>query len=179
MQRAAGVDITWAVVPSGSPRREHAWRLLAGMLPAEAELDNPCTRCGGPHGALVVAHAPFVASVTYAGGYAIAAVANISDAESLGVDAEPVEDVRRDAAGMAGLLGAGEATLRQWVRVEAALKADGRGLRVEPGSVVVTTVEDGWTAAVPDGEVYTGWDVPGPPGILVSVATLSPRRPVP
>jgi 4'-phosphopantetheinyl transferase len=57
------------------------------------------------------------------------------------------------------------------------LKADGRGLRVEPATVVVSAAAGGWTAAVPDGEVYIGWDAPGPPGILVSVAVLSPQSP--
>ena len=76
------------------------------------------------------------------------------------------------------LPGGGEATVRVWGRVEAALKADGRGLRVEPATVVVAPAADGWTAAAPDGDVYTGWDVPGPPGVLVSVAVLSRVSPV-
>jgi 4'-phosphopantetheinyl transferase len=174
---ASIVDVAWAAVPPDSPRRDHAWRLLAELLPAGADLENPCPRCGGPHGPVVVARAPFVASVTYAGGYAIAAVAATRDAAALGIDAEPELDARRDAAGMTGVLGDGHATVRDWVRVEAALKADGRGLRVEPATVDVVPAADGWTAAVPDGDVYTGWDVPGPPGILVSVAVLSRESP--
>ncbi len=170
------VDVAWAEVPSGSPRREHAWRLLTRMLPAGAALSNPCPRCGGPHGPVVVSGAPFVASVTYAGGFAIAAVAATRDAAALGIDAEPEHDPRRDAAGMAGVLGDGEASVRDWVRVEAALKADGRGLRVEPATVAVTADTEGWTAVVPGGDVYAGRDLPGPPGLLVSVAVLSPAR---
>ncbi|MFF2488715.1 chemotaxis protein CheY [Microbacterium sp. NPDC058062] len=168
------VDIAWVEVPPGEPRRAHAWRLVRTMLPADAALSNPCPRCGGPHGAVVVAHVPFLAGVTYAGGYAIAAVAATQDAAALGVDAEPEHDARRDAAGMSGVLGDDEASVREWIRVEAALKADGRGLRVEPSTVVVAPTADGWTATVPDGEVYAGWDAAGPPGILVSVAVLSP-----
>ena len=167
------VDIAWAEVPAGSPRRAHAWALLARLLPADAELDNRCPRCGGPHGPVTVSGAPFVASVTYAGGYAIAAVAEIRDAAAVGIDAEPEYDARREAAGLAGVLGDGEATARDWVRVEAALKADGRGLRVEPATVVVAATADGWTATVPGGEIYTGWDAAGPPGVLLSVAVLS------
>lgn len=171
------VDIAWAEVPPGAPRREHAWRLLRGMLPAGAELSNPCPRCGGPHGPVTVSHAPFLASVTYAGGYAIAAVAATREAAALGVDAEPEHDARRDAAGMSGVLGDGEASVREWIRIEAALKADGRGLRVEPSTVVVAWAANAWTATVPGGEVYAGWDAAGPPGILVSVAVLSPASP--
>jgi len=171
---ASVVEVAWAEVQPGSPRREQAWRLLAGMLPVGAALDNPCPRCGGPHGPVVVAHAPYVASVTYAGGFAIAAVARKRHAAALGVDAEPAEDPRREAAGMRGVLGDGEVTVRQWLRVEAALKADGRGLRVEPATVTVTASDDGWEAAVPGGAVYAGSDVAGPPGVLVSVAILTP-----
>jgi len=171
------VDIAWVEVPPGEPRREHAWRLLRAMLPAGAELSNPCPRCGGPHGPVAVSHAPFLAGVSYAGGYAIAAVAAARDAAALGIDAEPEHDARRDAAGMSGVLGDGEASAREWIRVEAALKADGRGLRVEPSTVVVAWAANAWTATVPGGEVYAGWDAAGPPGILVSVAILSPGSP--
>ncbi|WP_239066309.1 hypothetical protein [Microbacterium hibisci] len=111
-----------------------------------------------------------MASVTYAGGYAIAAVASTEDAVALGIDAEPLDDARRDAAGMRGVLGDGIASVRDWVRVEAVLKADGRGLRVDPATVVVDATDDGWTAEVPGGEVYDGWDAPGPPGVLLSIA---------
>ena len=180
MRGAPPVELAWTEVPHGAVRREHAWRLLAGMLPRGAELANPCPRCGGAHGPVVVAHAPFVASVTYAGGYAVAAVAATTDAAALGIDAEPEHDARRDTAGMNGVLGGGEATVREWVRVEAALKADGRGLRVDPATVAVVVVAprpDHWRASVPGGSVYTGWDVPGPPGVVVSVAIL-PSRPL-
>lgn len=176
MHGPAPVDVAWVEVPPGSPRREHAWRLLSRLLPRGAVLGQRCPRCGGPHGPLVVSDAPYVASVTYAGGYAIAAVAATTDAAALGIDAEPLEDARRDAAGMTGVLGEGEATVRDWTRVEAVLKADGRGLRVEPAAVELVVRDAGWTATVPGGDVYTGWDAPGPPGVLLSVAVLMPRR---
>ena len=51
------------------------------------------------------------------------------------IDAELETDPVRDAAGLNGILGARSGVrVRDWVRVEAALKADGRGLRVDPGS---------------------------------------------
>jgi 4'-phosphopantetheinyl transferase len=170
------VDIGWVAIAPGAPRRRQAWHLLSGMLPHGAMLGNRCPRCDGPHGRVTVSGAPYLVSVTYAAGYAIAAVASMTDAAALGIDAEPEVDARRDAAGMRGVLGAGEATVREWTRVEAALKADGRGLRVDPASVVVTAADDGWTAGVPDGAVYDGWDAPGPAGVLLSVALLAPGR---
>jgi 4'-phosphopantetheinyl transferase len=126
---------------------------------------------------VVVAGAPIVASVTYAGDVAIVAVAHTRDAAALGIDAEPLDDHRRDRAGMAGVLGEGEATVRDWTRVEAVLKADGRGLRVDPAAVALAVGEDGWTATVPGGATYGGWDAAGPPGIELSVAILRTRRP--
>ncbi|WP_109210159.1 MULTISPECIES: chemotaxis protein CheY [Microbacterium] len=168
------VRLAWAEVPPAEPRRDHAWRLLAQMLPAGAELDNTCPRCGGPHGPVVVRGAPFLASVTYAGSWTIAAVAATGDAGALGVDAELEVDSRRDAAGMAGLLEDDDATVRDWVRVESVLKADGRGLRVDPRSVAVMADAGGWTAVVPDEGVYDGSDAAGPGGVLVSVA-VQPR----
>jgi len=173
---ASPVVLAWTEVPPGSSRRAHAWRLLADLLPGGAVLDNPCLRCGGPHGPVVVTNAPYRASVSYAGRFAVAAVAPIRDAAALGIDAELLSDPRRDAAGMTGLLQDGETTAREWTRVEAALKADGRGLRVEPATVhvIVGPSPGEWAASVPGGAIYTGWDAAGPDGVLVSVAILSP-----
>ena len=63
------------------------------------------------------------------------------------------------------------------VRVEAALKADGRGLRVAHEEVRVAERPggydgvDGWTAHVPGApDVISGWDAGGVPGVLVAVA---------
>lgn len=171
------IEVAWAEVEPGRTRRAQAWRLLAEMLPPDAALSNPCPWCGGPHGRVRVSHAAFVASVTYAAGYAIVAVAATADAVALGIDAEPALDRRREAAGMSGVLGEDVASARDWVRVEAALKADGRGLRIDPATVRVAPAEGGWTAAVPGGMVFRGRDVAGPPGIMVSVATLAPSWP--
>ena len=71
---------------------------------------------------------------------------------------------------MHGVLGRGEAAARSWTRVEAALKADGRGLRVDPATIEVHETATGWTAAVPDGGTFEGWDAAGPASLIVSVA---------
>ena len=154
-----GVRIAWQGVPEGTPRREAAWSLLHELLPLGATIDNPCPRCGGPHGPVRIQGARAVASVTYAGGRAVVAVCEGADA-----------DERRDAAGLTGVLGAGEASVRSWTRVEAALKADGRGLRVDPASVTVEEGPDGWRAHVPGGGTIIGWDAAGPGDLVVSVA---------
>jgi len=177
----AGVQLAWAAVPPDEPRRETAWRLLRSLLPAGAELSNPCPRCGRPHGPVRVSGADALASVSYAGTIAVVGVADTALFQAFGIDAEAEYDGNRDAAGFGGILGPGRASLREWTRVEAALKADGRGLRVDPASVVVGErgAEDsagyGWDAVVPDGATFAGWDASVPAGILVSVA-VRPRE---
>jgi 4'-phosphopantetheinyl transferase len=117
-----------------------------------------------------------VASVTYAGNFAIIGVARQDAATSLGIDGEPAVDPRRDAVGLGGVLGPGRtADVRAWTRVEAALKADGRGLRVDPGLVEVTARAGGWTARVPGREqTLRGLDLgDGPPGVVLSAAMVT------
>ena len=165
------LQLAWQVVPTGAARREVAWDLLRGMLAPGAELSNPCARCGGPHGPVRTTDASARPAVAYASGVAVAAVASAGPG-TFAIDAELEIDPVRDAAGLNGILGARSGVrLRDWVRVEAALKADGRGLRVDPGTVVVAPMgDDGWQAVVPDGPVITGWDVDGPHGLVLSAA---------
>ncbi|MCC2030982.1 chemotaxis protein CheY [Microbacterium allomyrinae] len=177
------VRLAWAEVPTGIPRREIAWRLLRGLLAADAELTNPCPFCGGPHGPVKTTDAAGRPAIAYAGTTAVAAVADVGAAGgAFAIDAEPERDAVRDAAGLAGVLGSGaDVHVRDWVRVEAALKADGRGLRVDPGDVVVT--EEGprrWSAIVPGAPApLLGWDLDGPPGVLVSAAVSAAAEEAP
>ncbi|MET4158240.1 hypothetical protein [Agromyces sp. PvR057] len=73
-------------------------------------------------------------SLAHAPGLAVAVAANVP----VGIDAETrtIPDERIDAIRKVTRLGAGDA-LRHWVRVEAVLKADGRGLRIDPADVSV------------------------------------------
>lgn len=167
----SAVRLAWAPVPPGTPRRETAWATLRSLLPDGVELTQVCSRCGGPHGPIAVAGAPARVSVAYAGVFAIVAVADERVVSALGIDAELEVDPVRDAAGLAGVLGPGSSpSVRAWTRVEAALKADGRGLRVDPARVRVDGDGEGWSAHVDGGGVFAGWDATGPDGVLVSVA---------
>lgn len=123
-----------------------------------------------------VTGAPWLASVSYAGTIAVVAVhPRVHRAgfvpTGLGIDAEPLEDAVRNAAGGApgGLL--------RWVRTEAALKADGRGLRIDPAHVEIAETIDGWRARVPGRDCPVTGVEPAPsaeralaPGVLLSVA---------
>lgn len=165
--------LTWATAPQGrDERRCVAWRLVGALLADvghdAATLDNPCTRCSGPHGALVVTGAPWRASIAYAGTFAVAAIAP-ETVHAFGIDAEPLIDPVRDRAGWSGT---GTDGVTTWVRTEAALKADGRGLRVEPQTVRIALGATGWTAHVPGRPApLIGWDAASaPPGVFVALS---------
>jgi 4'-phosphopantetheinyl transferase len=66
---------------------------------------------------------------------AVVAVASVEG--RLGVDVEPLDGSAERAAAIASVAGAGG--IRRWTSVEAVLKCDGRGLRVDPRGVEVTT----------------------------------------
>jgi 4'-phosphopantetheinyl transferase len=115
-----------------------AARLLGTSRPESAppfSIDATCPACGGAHGRPLVSGGRRVhVSIAHAAdrAFAVAAFAPV------GIDAEP-HDTPRDR-----LAAVGELTRRRrldplgaWTRIEAVLKADGRGLRVDPGEVVL------------------------------------------
>lgn len=98
---------------------------LTGADPADVTVRARCATCGGPHGRPVLGGSRALdalhASVAHAGDAVVVAVSTDGpigmDAESRGREAPP------------------GTTLGEWVRIEAVLKADGRGLRVDPSRV--------------------------------------------
>ncbi|MFT2691919.1 4'-phosphopantetheinyl transferase family protein [Clavibacter zhangzhiyongii] len=98
---------------------------LVGAQPDEVTIRARCATCGGAHGRPVLGGSRALdalhASVAHAGDAVVVAV---SAEGPIGIDAEP-----RDREAPPGTMLAG------WVRIEAVLKADGRGLRVEPSLV--------------------------------------------
>ena len=180
-------------------------------------LDARCPSCGGPHGPLVLglspsassaSSAPTVPSLSLSTSEDVIVVA-VSDDARLGVDVEVLFSARRGVASgdvarrvrdVAAVLdmdaGNERDVLQRWVRVEAVLKADGRGLRVDPCDVSVIEEDaddqdhdnhhdqddDGgagpatgsrrWRATVRDDAdvVYRGSDLALAPGIVGAVA---------
>jgi 4'-phosphopantetheinyl transferase len=114
-------------------------------------------------------------SVSYLPGWTVVAVTR--EYGRIGVDAVPA-----DAAGLERVL-PGETDARDWARVEAVLKADGRGLAVDPAQVVVEESADGWRAWIvehPDDRNSTaewrGWDLDGPEGVVAALAVDGPAE---
>lgn len=108
--------------------------LLAAIGPrdAGAAVDATCPDCGRSHGRPRLPTRPSLhLSLSHAAGLAFAVAASAP----IGIDAEPLGTDPARLAGAAALLpGRGDA-LRRWTAVEAVLKAEGRGLRVDPVEV--------------------------------------------
>ncbi|WP_309617834.1 hypothetical protein [Salinibacterium sp.] len=112
-------------------------RELAGELlcldPAAVPLSATCPDCGGPHGQ------PRIPGLTVSLSRCAAAIVAVAALEgSVGVDVEPLGGTAERDAAIADVAGGGG--IRHWTSVEAALKADGQGLRVDPRGVNVTRV---------------------------------------
>ena len=97
-------------------------------------------------------------------------IAAASFDHAVGVDVETVVQAegRLEAIGQL----TGESTLRSWTRVEAVLKADGRGLRVEPGDVRYDSEGAAWVRGSNRRYLVAEHDVD--PAILVSLAIAMP-----
>ena len=117
-------------------------RALAGQVlgvePTRLSVTARCPDCGGPHGAPVLVGGPAGAAVNVSYSGAIVAVAVSADVP-VGVDVETPVARSRELAELAVSDAGGGGTavdpLRQWTRVEAVLKADGRGLRLDHSAV--------------------------------------------
>jgi len=144
-------------------------------------LSTLCERCGGNHGRPRLERAPVAVSISYAGTMvAVAAVPHV-DAVAVGVDLEaltpggasqPLHSLDRlflphsppDTAG--------------WSLIEAAVKADGRGLTIDLADVVVGDVGTGtsrrWRAVRLPGrfDAVDAAVVGGPPGFVLSAAMV-------
>ncbi|MBF4617707.1 4-phosphopantetheinyl transferase [Clavibacter sp. VKM Ac-2873] len=114
---------------------------IVGADPADVTVRARCATCGGAHGRPVLGGSRALdglhACVAHAGDAVVVAV---SADGPIGIDAEP-----RDREGPPGM------TLADWVRIEAVLKADGRGLAVDPARVRFADDAHGTVAWI-DGE---------------------------
>jgi len=128
---------------------------------ADTGIRQRCEVCGGvDHGPLRSDDAAI--SVAYAPGVVVAAAAH---ARAIGIDVE------RDAGALPGLdalfAPSPPPDAGGWTAIEAALKADGRGLRVDPATVVVA---DGRARVPGHDRTIAVHRVTGPAGYVVSLA---------
>jgi len=147
---------------------------LAGVDAAAVGFDSACEDCGLPHGKPRVS-APAAArgihvSVTHACELVVVAA---SAGHPIGVDAEPAGASAERIAAIEDVAGPSSDAILHWTRVEAVLKADGRGLRVDPRTVRV----DG-NGATLEGATYRLSTVQVD-GFVVSVAVADAEAPEP
>lgn len=118
---------------------------LTGMQPGKVPLTAHCPDCGGPHGQPVLVGSHLRLSLSRCSSVIVAAAIW---GRAIGVDVERVEATAERRAAVR-LVGGVEST-RHWTRVEATLKADGRGLRVDPRQVMVSERESRVESSVLD-----------------------------
>ncbi|WP_251856963.1 4'-phosphopantetheinyl transferase superfamily protein [Herbiconiux sp. L3-i23] len=114
-----------------------------GEDPGELALSARCETCGGLHGRPRVTHPVALRhlslSVSHSQGVTAVAAAT---GRAIGIDLEARSD-----AGVPAMPD-GFSTLAEWTRAEAVLKADGRGLRVDPLAVAVIEDAEGVHATI-------------------------------
>ena len=138
---------------------------LTGIAPAHVQLTATCPDCGGPHGRPVAPGTGLHLSLTHGADVVVAAASD----RPVGIDVEPAIAPAAVLADIGSLTG--HAALLSWTRTEAILKADGRGLRVDPTHVVL----DGSRGWVDDSPArYDLSEVEVSAGVRVSVAVAAP-----
>jgi len=127
-----------------------------------------CRRCGARHAGVEITGVPAAASVSYAPGLVVAAAARGPRVSRLGVDVERDAVNAPRSRDLQRLLGPSTVSpLRRWTRIESVVKADGRGLRVDPADVHFRA---GYGRVSGDPAWYRVTDVAGPAGYLISLA---------
>ena len=136
---------------------------LLGIELADVPLTASCPDCHREHGRPVVVGTDLQVSLAHS---ADAVVAVAAWGARVGVD---LESAGTSVGDLAPLIRT--PSLQRWTRIEAVLKADGRGLRVSPDLVEFATTADGDIGWVPDAPArYRVWEVDLDPAVRVSVA---------
>jgi 4'-phosphopantetheinyl transferase len=185
--RYGPVVVAWTERPTtDAPARRRAGDDLLRALvrelggPVDAGIARLCPECGShEHGAPAVQGEPIVVSVAYAGPLVVGAAARQEDAASVGIDVEPAD---RSIGDLAALFApAPSPDLEGWTRIEAVLKATGRGIRIAPSTVAIGSQPGplpGFlrTTSPPGLMVAT---VDSPAGFVVSLALADGSRRLP
>lgn len=179
-----------AMDPARAARFATGRALLADALSALTPLDgirlsSTCEQCGGDHGRPRVFGDRFGVSVSYAGDMVIAAAARLDAVTAIGVDIEQVTSSERTALVELATLFAPQPppTLREWTLIEAAVKTDGRGLRVPASEVRLgddssVVLPGGFAVRMPGRAVpIEAAAAPAPAGFVVSVAVAPAAAP--
>lgn len=155
---------------------------LAGELTtvADLQLTTTCEQCGAEHGRPRLACAPVEVSVSYAASVVAVAAVRRADAAAVGVDieVEPVAGRNAPLDALARLFAPlPPPDIERWTLIEAALKADGRGVAVDVAQVQLGPVgsgarEESRAVRLPGrSEALSAAVIAGPAGFVLSAAT--------
>lgn len=172
-QRIQGVLVGW--VNAGGGRRGDAARAAADDLLAAlarelglavSPISRECPVCGSSAHGRPALGPDAVGSVSYTGGMVVAAVAPTTFARTLGVDVEN-GDAAVTSDELAVLFSPEPApTLADWARIEAAVKADGRGFQLAPTEVTLGVGD----ARALEGPLLVTEMVDAPSGRVIAIA---------
>ena len=179
-----------AMDPARAARFTTGRSLLADALSSLTPLDgirisSVCDQCGADHGRPRVLGDRFGVSVSYAGDMVIAAASRLDLVTSIGVDMERATSSEHTALVELTALFSPQPppTLREWTLIEAAVKADGRGLRVPVSDVHLGGdapggLPGGFAVRMPGRTApIEAASAPGPAGFAVSVAVAPAAEP--
>ncbi len=127
--------------------RALAVELADALLPgSDLRMTTTCGRCGGEHGRPRFERAPIALSIAYAQDVVVVAVAPVEDAVAVGVDIErePPGGAHARLEALRRLFApACPPDTAEWTLLEAAAKANGRGLDFDLSAVVIGDVGSG------------------------------------
>lgn len=131
-----------------------------------------CPDCGRSHGrpAAVGASGVLHLALSHAAGRAFAIASRVP----IGIDAEPLDAPAGRLDAIDDLAPGRGHPLHRWTAIEAVLKADGRGLRLPPGAVVLRAPVRGIATARLDGRDYR-LRTSRAAGCVVTVAEAQPE----
>ena len=173
MERASvgPVRLAWARARGDDDRQRGRTLLLSlvteisGALPPDVVITAVCPDCGGSHGRPTLERPTGLhLSVAHCSAGTVVAVATAP----VGVDLELTAGDPTRLTAIEKVAGASPDPLRHWTRIEAVLKADGRGLRVDPREVRVAD-----DTAQLSGSRYLLFAPQLEPGWVVSVAVAA------
>lgn len=177
----------FGILRGGDARRFLVGRaMLADLIaeltgPADPGFTTTCERCGADHGRPRLERAPAAVSISYAGSLVAVAAARLADAAAVGVDVEAEPPAGGDD--LVTVLGplfapAPAPDVEGWTLIEAALKADGRGVDVAFSEIDVRPRESGHPSGsravrLPGrSDDVVAARIPGPVGFVLSAAMV-------